>query len=168
MSQIYELDKIAITVKSHRLLKVLLKENPKLEEIMRGSTNETEALVGIKNWILELIKDKPDANKYYEKGVESGKSFKSLDWKDIAAIRILDYVDNAGHEFMDLNLRGQLAISNPIKLLWLGANKGTGGAKPDFFEDMIHLFRQLEGKELKKDYTREQLETWMNRFPSGL
>ncbi len=168
MSQIYELDKIAITVKSHRLLKVLLKENPKLEEIMRGSTNETEALVGIKNWILELIKDKPDANKYYEKGVESGKSFKSLDWKDIAAIRILDYVDNAGREFMDLNLRGQLAISNPIKLLWLGANKGTGGAKPDFFEDMIHLFRQLEGKELKKDYTREQLETWMNRFPSGL
>ena len=168
MSQIYELDKIAITVKSHRLLKVLLKENPKLEEIMRGSTNETEALVGIKNWILELIKDKPEANKYYEKGVQSGKSFKSLDWKDIAAIRILDYVDNAGREFMDLNLRGQLAISNPIKLLWLGANKGTGGAKPDFFEDMIHLFRQLEGKELKKDYTREQLETWMNRFPSGL
>jgi lysine 2,3-aminomutase len=168
MSQIYELDKIAITVKSHRLLKVLLKENPKLEEIMRGSKNETEALVGIKNWILELIKDKPDANKYYEKGVESGKSFKSLDWKDIAAIRILDYVDNAGREFVDLNLRGQLAISNPIKLLWLGANKGTGGAKPDFFEDMIHLFRQLEGKELKKDYTRVQLETWMNRFPSGL
>lgn len=168
MSQIYELDKIAITVKSHRLLKVLLKENPKLEEIMRGSTNETEALVGIKNWILELIKDKPDANIYYEKGVESGKSFKSLDWKDIAAIRILDYVDNAGREFMDLNLRGQLAVSNPIKLLWLGVNKGTGGAKPDFFEDMIHLFRQLEGKELKKDYTKEQLETWMNRFPSGL
>ncbi|MCW8961889.1 MAG: hypothetical protein OQK29_10025, partial [Ignavibacteriaceae bacterium] len=61
MSQIYELDKIAITVKSHRLLKVLLKENPKLEEIMRGSKNETEALVGVKHWILDQIKDKPDA-----------------------------------------------------------------------------------------------------------
>ena len=168
MSQIYELDKIAITVKSHRLLKVLLKENPKLEEIMHGSKNETEALVGVKNWILDLIKDKPDAIKYNEKGIESGISFKSLDWSDIAAIRILDYVENAGREFIDLNLRGQLAVSNPIKLLWLGVNKGTGGAKPDFFEDMIHLFRQLMGKETKKEYTREQLKEWMNRFPSGL
>jgi lysine 2,3-aminomutase len=168
MSQIYELDKIAITVKSHRLLKVLLKENPKLEEIMQGSKNETEALVGVKNWILDRIKDKPSAIKYYENGVASGISFRSLDWSDIAAIRILDYVDNAGREFIDLNLRGQLAVSNPVKLLWLGVNKGTGGAKPDFFEDMIHLFRQLEGKEVKKDYTREKLNEWMNRFPSGL
>ena len=168
MSQIYELDKIAITVKSHRLLKVLLKENPKLEEIMQGSKNETEALVGVKNWTLELIKDKSKAIQYYEKGVISGISFKSLDWSDIAAIRILDYVNNAGREFIDLNLRGQLAVSNPIKLLWLGVNKGTGGAKPDFFEDMIHLFRQLMGKEVKKEYTREKLKEWMDRFPSGL
>jgi len=168
MSQVYELDKIAITVKSHRLLKALLKENPKLEEIMHGSKNETEALVGIKNWILEMIKDKPNALKYYEKGSVSGISFKSLGWSDIAAIRILDYVDNAGREFIDLNLRGQLAVSNPIKLLWLGVNKGTGGAKPDFFEDMIHLFRQLMGKELRKEYSKDQLISWMNRFPSGL
>ncbi|MBS4035621.1 MAG: hypothetical protein KGZ85_14215 [Ignavibacterium sp.] len=168
MSQVYELDKIAITVKSHRVLKELLKENPKLEEIMYGSKNETEALVGVKNWILTLLKERPDAIRYYERGLESGISFKSLKWSDIAAIRILDYVDNAGREFIDLNLRGQLAVSNPIKLLWLGVNKGTGGAKPDFFEDMIHLFRQLMGREDKQEYTKEQLEIWMNRFPSGL
>jgi lysine 2,3-aminomutase len=168
MSQVYELDNIAISVKSHRVLKELLKENPKLEEIMYGSKNETEALVGVKNWILELLKDRPEALSYYKKGIESGISFKSLEWRDIAAIRILDYVDNAGREFIDLNLRGQLAVSNPIKLLWLGVNKGTGGAKPDFFEDMIHLFRQLMTKELKQEYTNEQLEIWMNRFPSGL
>jgi lysine 2,3-aminomutase len=168
MSQVYELDKIAITVKSHRVLKELLKENPKLEEIMYGSKNETEALVGVKNWILSLLKDRPDAISYYKNGVGSGISFQSLEWSDIAAIRILDYVDNAGREFIDLNLRGQLAISNPIKLLWLGVNKGTGGAKPDFFEDMIHLFRQLMGKELKDDFSKERLELWMNRFPSGL
>jgi lysine 2,3-aminomutase len=168
MSQVSELDKIAITVKSHRVLKELLKENPKLEEIMYGSKNETEALVGVKNWILSLLKDRPDALSYYEKGVESGISFKSLEWSDIAAIRILDYVDNAGREFIDLNLRGQIAVSNPIKLLWLGVNKGTGGAKPDFFEDMIHLFRQLMGKELKEQFNKEQLELWMNRFPSGM
>jgi lysine 2,3-aminomutase len=168
MSQLYELDKIAITVKSHRVLKALLKENPKLEEIMFEAKNETEALIGVKQWVFGLLKERPDAIKYYEKGINSGLSFKSLLWSDLAAIRILDYVDNAGREFVDLNLRGQLAVSNPIKLIWLGVNKGTGGAKPDFFEDMIHLFRQLMGKEQKEDFSKEKLEEWMNRFPSGL
>lgn len=168
MSQVYELDKIAITVKSHRLLKALLKENPKLEEIMHGAKNETEVLIGVKNWMFELLKDRPEAIKYYKEGISSGISFKKLNWSDFAAIRILDYVENAGREFIDLNLRGQLAVSNPIKLLWLGVNKGTGGAKPDYFEDMIHLFRQLMEKELKEDYSKAKLEEWMNRFPSGL
>ena len=53
MENIVKLDKIAINVKSHHLLKELLKENPILEEIMRNARNETEALVGVKNWILD-------------------------------------------------------------------------------------------------------------------
>ena len=35
MTEIEVLDRIAIDVKSHRLLKQFLKENPHLEEIMR-------------------------------------------------------------------------------------------------------------------------------------
>lgn len=50
-SKIHQLDQIAITVKSHKLLKQLLKENPILEEIMRNARNSTEALVGVKNWV---------------------------------------------------------------------------------------------------------------------
>ena len=45
------LDRIAITVKSHKLLRILLKENPDFDEIMRHSRNETEALVGVREWI---------------------------------------------------------------------------------------------------------------------
>ncbi len=108
MSYLYELDKIAISVKSHRLLKQLLKENPKLEEIMFGAKNETEALIGVKNWVLKILKDNTAAIKYYENGISSGVSFKQLNWADIAVIRILDYVDNAGREFIDLNLRGEI------------------------------------------------------------
>ncbi|MBT8319488.1 MAG: hypothetical protein KJP01_05095, partial [Gramella sp.] len=162
------MDKIAISVKSHRLLKQLLNENPKLEEIMFGAKNETEALIGVKNWVLEIIKDNTAAISYYENGISSSVSFKQLNWSDIAVIRILDYVDNAGREFIDLNLRGELAISNPIKLIWLAVNKGTGGAKPDFFEDMVHLFRQLMGKDERHTNSKEILNQWMNRFPSGL
>jgi len=168
MSHPYDLDKIAISVKSHHLLKKLLQENLKLEEIMFRAKNEMEAIIGVKNWVLDVLGDSPKALEYYRKGPQSGISFKSLKWSEISAIRILDYVDNAGREFEDLNLRGELALSNPIKLIWLAVNKGTGGAKPDFFEDMLHLFRQLTGKDERQIHTKEQLSRWMSRFPSGL
>lgn len=168
MYDVYELDKIAITVKSRKLLKQLLKENSELEEIMINAQNETEALIGVKNWVLQLLSQSPEAKKYFEEGSGNGISFNSLKWRDFAAIRILDYIDNAGREFMDLNLRGKLAVSNPIKLIWLAANRGTGGAKPFFFEDMLHLFRQLKGEDERLKPDKAKVMEWMDRFPSGL
>jgi lysine 2,3-aminomutase len=168
MTEVHELDKIAISVKSRKLLTRLLKENPTLEEIMVHSDNETEALVGVKKWVMDILSENPEAKKYYEEGSGSGISFKSLKWSDYAAIRILDYIDNAGKEFIDLNLRGELAVSNPIQLIWLGANRGTGGAKPAFFEDMLHLFRQLMGKDESKIPDKKDVLDWMERYPSGL
>lgn len=167
-SHVYELDKIAISVKSHKLLKQLLKENPKLEEIMIGAKNETEALEGVKDWIEEKLNNSKSALKYYKKGPSCGISFSSLNWSDIAAIRLLDYIDNADREFVDLNLRGLLAVSNPIRLIWLAVHRGTGGAKPYFFEDMLHLFRQLLGKDERKQLPQEKLFKWMKKYPSGL
>jgi len=43
MTENEKLDRIAISVRSHRLLRVLLRENPMLETIMRESKNEVEA-----------------------------------------------------------------------------------------------------------------------------
>ncbi len=63
----HELDQIAISVKSHMLLKQLLKENPNLEEIMRNARNETEALVGVRNWVSEELIKNTDAYKFKEK-----------------------------------------------------------------------------------------------------
>jgi lysine 2,3-aminomutase len=147
-SRANDLDAIAISVKSHKLLKQLLGENPELEEIMRNSENEVEALLGVKNWITSFLQDSPEVASFLENG--KGKAFESLKWRDYAIVRLLDYVDSAGREVEDLNLRGELAISNPIKMVWLAVKKGTGGAKPYFFEDMLHLFRQLSGKEERK------------------
>lgn len=168
MTLIEELDRIAINVKSHRLLKTLLSENPKLEEIMRKAKNETETLVGVRNWVLEELRESPDTLTFYESERTDRESFEALKWSDYAAIRILEYIDNAGREFVDLNLRGQLAVSNPIKLIWLAVNKGTGGAKPAFFEDMVQLFRQFSGKSTSRVPSRQEVGTWMARYPSGL
>lgn len=162
------LDKIAISVRSHRLLGQLMRENRELEEIMRNAKNETEALVGVRNWVLGILASNPAAESYYRAETSGREAFEALTWRDYAAIRILDYVDNAGREFVDLNLRGDPAVSNPIKLIWLAVNHGTGGAKPYFFEDMLHLFRQLAGVETREPPSRAQVEQWMERFPSGL
>jgi lysine 2,3-aminomutase len=165
---VHELDQIAISVKSHMLLRKLLKENPILDEIMRNARNETEALVGTRNWILEELKKHNDAYQFYKRTAIGREAFEKLEWKDFAAIRILDYIDNAGREFDDLNLHGEKAISNPIALIWLAVNFGTGGAKPFFFEDMLQLFRQFTGNLERKSPDKEQVEQWMDRWSSGL
>jgi len=164
----HKLDQIAITVRSHRLLDRLLNENPTLKEIMQNARNETEALVGVRNWVKGELKRNPDAYAYYKREVQGREAFDKLRWKDYAAIRILDYVDNAGREFVDQNLRGELAISNPIHLIWLGTNFGTGGAKPSFFEDMLKVFRQFSGQLEREVPSREKVEEWMGRWCTGM
>jgi len=168
MKEIEKLDKIAISVRSHKLLKELLNENPRLEEIMRNAKNETEALVGVQNWIMGYLKTKPEAYKFFVNKQTGRETFEKLNWQDYAAIRVLDYIENAGREFPDLNLRGEIAVSNPIKLIWLGVNFGTGGAKPYFFKDMLQLFRQFSGKATREIPSREKILGWMERYPSGL
>ena len=88
-----------------------------------------EALHGLREWVLDELASRPEALRYYRREETGRETFEALGWSDYAAIRILDYVDNAGREFFDLNLRGRLAVSNPIRLLWLAVNHGTGGGE---------------------------------------
>ncbi|MBT8353262.1 MAG: hypothetical protein KJO60_01995 [Desulfofustis sp.] len=162
-----DLDRVAISVKSHRLLHQLLSENQKLEKIMRYAKTEIEALIGIRTWVLERLADNQQALAYY-RGELAENPYDVLSWKDVAAIRLLDYIDHAGMTYRDQNLRGVTAINNPVKMIWLAVNHGTGGARPPFFEDMIHLFRQFEGVDTHELPDHRSVENWMARFPSGL
>ncbi len=168
MTENEKLDRIAISVRSHRLLRVLLRENPMLETIMRESKNEIEAQLGVKNWIHSEHGSRKDAFRFQTDMVTRLENFEKLSWNDYAIIRILDYIDHAGIEYPDRNLRGEIAVSNPIRLIWLAVIKGTGGAKPEFFIDMIELFRQLRGESNQVVPDRDTVERWMDRYPSGL
>ncbi len=86
----------------------------------------------------------------------------------LCIIRILDYIDHAGIEYPDPNLRGEIAVSNPIRFIWLAVIKGTGGSKPEFFIDMIQLFRQLRGESNQVIPERDTVEKWMEMYPSGV
>lgn len=133
---------------------------------MQNAHNKIEALVGVKNWVMDILKKSPEALKYYQNKAEGRKTFEALTWRDYAAIRLLDYIDNAGREFKDLNLRGEVVVSNPIKLIWLAVTYGTGGAKPCFFEDMLQLFRQLSGAKELKLPDKKKIASWMKLYPS--
>ncbi len=168
MKEIEILDRIAISVKSHKLLRILLKENPMLDEIMRNSNNETEAQVGVREWIKKEFSGHKEAFRFFNAEKTVREQFEKLEWQDYAIIRLLDYIEHAGKEYPDLNLRGEIAVSNPIRLIWLAVHRGTGGAKPDFFKDMIQLFRQLRGESQPCNPDRETVLEWMERYPSGL
>jgi len=162
----HELDLIAINVHSHRILDQLLNENSRLAEIMHKARNETEALIGVREWVESEAS--PQALEFYKSEHTGMKLFESLEWRDYATIRLLDYIDHADMEFVDLNLRGQLAISNPVRMIWLAVTHGTGGARPDFFQDMLMLLQQFSGKYEQKRPDKSEVLKWMERFPSGL
>jgi lysine 2,3-aminomutase len=166
MTENEKLDRIAISVRSHRLLRVLLRENPMLETIMRESKNEIEAQIGVKNWIHSEYSSRKDAFRFQTDRVTRRENFEKLSWNDYAIIRILDYIEHAGIEYPDPNLRGEIAVSNPIRFIWLAVIKGTGGAKPEFFIDMIQLFRQLRGESMQVVPDRIRLRNgWIITLP---
>lgn len=170
MTEIEKLEKIKINAESHRLLLQLMDENPELKKIILNSETVDDVTEPIKKWATDILKSHPVAMKYYRNGVNGNgrKDFDKLTWQDFAAIRILDYIDNAGEEYKDLNLHGDISVSNPFKLTWLAFHYGKGGAKSYFFHDMIHLFRQFSEKETRELPTQEKIQEWMDRHPSGL
>ncbi len=163
-----KLDKIAINVHARRILHKILSENPVLKDILTKSQNETEAREAIREWILPKLRKNPAAEQFYKNKEHHHDHFLNLKWEDMAAIRILDYIDHAGEAYPDQNIHGEMAVSNPVKMLWLATNFGIGGAKPDFFKDMLQLFRQLNGKVRQNIPKKEKVQLWMNQYPSGL
>jgi lysine 2,3-aminomutase len=156
-----------ISATSRKLLRRLFRENPRLERIFNVSVKAGEARKLIREWAEEVIEDNQAAKIYYSKA-SSGDEFYQLRWKDIAAIRILDYIDNSGREFINPLRGGEKMLNDPFLLLWLGAKKGTGGSKPLFFEDMIQLFRQLTGQLPQSLPDRATVQKWMQRWNHGL
>jgi lysine 2,3-aminomutase len=168
MLTLKELAKINIDKKSHGLLQQLFNENPRLKEILEASNNTDDFLKAVKNWVLKYLENHAVAADYYQKEKTGRDDLEQLAWPDLAAIRLLDYVDSAGKQIEDLNRRGEIIELNPLGILWLAAKKGTGGGKPDFFTDMIHLLRQFSGAAKPTLPTAETVVEWMKRYPDGL
>ncbi len=121
----------------------------------------------IRRHALEVLDENPDAMAYYRHEKKGRSYYEHLRWCDLAAIRILDYLDHAGLELEDPNRHGRQIISEPLKVLWKGLY-GDQPLHPDFVEDFYQLFRQLQQKERMPRPSRRQVMEWMERHPSGL
>ncbi len=161
-------EKVQISHKSQIKLNQILDENPKLKEILLNSKTEDEVNNSISIWAETELKKNELAYKYYKKEISGRKVFEKIKWQEVAAIRILDYIDHTNKVYSDLNVRGHKRTNTPFKILWLAANNGIGGGKYYFFVDMLELFRQFTGRKKYKTPSREHVKNWMDRHPSGL
>ena len=168
MSKKNSFESVKIDPRSQRLVNLFLSENPEVEKIFTEADDEREVYAGLRKWILDQVDDDSIALSYYSGDVTGRKAYKQLNWSEFAAIRILDYIDHEGMEYVDPNLRGERYYNHPFRILWLAVRYGKGGARPAFFEDMLHLFRQANGKSQRNIPDDQKVREWMDRHPSGL
>ncbi|MGM0431122.1 MAG: KamA family radical SAM protein [Spirochaetota bacterium] len=144
-------------------------ENPIIAGILRNRELSLEAQIEqIRTSILQSLREHPKAYAYYT-GKESGeKAFFCLSWRDFSFIRMLDYLEHEGEAFSDANLRGAHVVSSPIATLKRALVDRICDAHEDFYLDLLHLFRQLNGIDRPELPSRQQALDWMARHPSGL
>ena len=161
-------ESVKIDPKSEKILAQLLEENPEVHKILTESAGEKEVYANLRKWILDQIDEDSFALKYYSNEISGRDAFRKLKWKELGAIRILDYIDHEGMEYDDPNLRGERYYNYPIRILWLAVAQGIGGGRPPFFRDMLHLLRQINGKSHREFPDQQRILEWMDRHPSGL
>jgi len=163
----YKLD-IALSLRSRRVLHKIMEENPWFSNILRNSDTYQEAEEEISHYCMSLLKKSPEAIKYYNGEVSGRKAYKRLRWKDLGLIRMLDYITHSGLQLEDPNQGGKIITNQPIKLIWEAVHNKRGGARYAFFQDMMHLLRQISGKLENVRPTREKVEKWMDSYLCGL
>ncbi len=170
MNLLEKIEKINIPPKSVILLEQLMKENPDLEKIITNSESAKAANKALYDWVYGWLNGKghEDAMKYYDYELRGREAYEALSWREVGAIRLLDYIRNSGREFENLNKKIPRSVSDPIRLIWLAYHSGKGGAKPEFFYDTIHLFRQFTGSERREKPKRQKVMQWMSKHYSGL
>ena len=161
------LDRVAILPRAHKYLNKLLKENPRLENILSNSKTVEDVSKQLQLWALEIINKNPEAKRIIKHGT-NGHILDRISWQEVGAIRLYDYCEYADRQFVDPNIKyNNTTINNPIRLLWLAVKEGKGGAKYYFFLDWLYLMRQINGTLCNEKITRGQVQKWMNNHPSG-
>lgn len=154
--------------KLQALLDLLLVENEFLEASIKESGNENEFKDKLHDWIMVYINTRPHLLNCCETGSLDHGDFDDLNWKDVAALRIFDYLKHAGIKVQDPSISKKEVISDPFGQLYNAIKNDIREFKVDFVVDMLMLFRQFSGKLKKSVPSRDKVIEWIDRNPSGL
>ena len=121
----------------------------------------------IRSHALSVLQENTDALAYYRHEKKGRICYEQLRWCDLAAIRLLDYADHSGMVIEDPNRQREKIISDPLYVLWKGLYK-RHPLHPDFIEDFHQLFRQLQVRKRMPRPSKQTVQAWMERHPSGL
>ncbi len=158
-------DKQALTIRSLKIVKKLIDENPEIREVISQSNSYEEALNLLKSKLNFYLEANPNAKKFI-----TNKEHKSTEytWTDMAIIRLLNYIKYEGTTFKDPNRKNIEIKSTPIRNLYNAVKYGKGDCTKDFFLDMLFLFRQINGQLKQKLPSEQKVKSWMSHYPSGL
>jgi len=143
-------------------------ENPEITRIFSHSETLDQLKSRLRKFVFDYLDNRPSAKQYYQDIGRGRVLFDKLSWKDMAAIRLLDYIDHEGKTYEDLNLRGKNVTTSPLEWTWKAIRFDQIVAGPAFFRDMLHLFRQYNGISRREIPSKEKIQEWMDRHPSGL
>jgi len=150
------------------LIELLLTENKFLRESIEHAHSDKEFKKDIRSWVMDYVKTRPHLLNCCDKGDVSRDDFKKLNWKDVSALRFIDYLDHAGIVVQDPSISKKEVISDPFGQLFDAVKHGEIVFRLDFIMDMIMLFRQFTGKLRKSVPNKEKIIEWIDRHPSGL
>lgn len=161
-----------MNIKSSQIQQIItsiVDENQDYAEILKNQyLTIEEAINQIRDLVLSQLREHPKAYAYY-RGDETGeRAFFKLSWRDLALIRVLDYLDNEGATFPDPNKQGETVVSRPFYLLREAIIGHVTPGTEDLLYDLLHLLRQLNGIERPKLPTKQEVLSWMDRHPTGL
>ncbi len=150
------------------LVQQFLKENPDIHKLIDQSANTQEFLNQLRKTINACLNKRPEAVDFYRFNTHGVEALNNLRWQDYAAIRILDYLDNEGESYKDLNLRGKKVTNAVFSSLWEVVKEKESKPHPHFMLDLIYLFRQFNGTSKRDIPAKRKVLQWMDKHPSGL
>ncbi len=82
--------------KLQALLDLLLSENTFLSKSLAKAETVADFKEDIRAWLMIYVLERPHLKKCCESGEVKRNDFDELNWKDVSALRIKDYLDHAG------------------------------------------------------------------------
>jgi len=154
--------------KLQALLNLLLSENRQLKKLIDRSDSPEAFKDAVRKWIMPYISERPHLLRCCTSGETPPKDFDQLRWKDVAVLRIHDYLEHAGIRVQDPSISKKEVVSDPFGQLFAGIKYQKIDLRADFVLDMIMLFRQYNGSLKKSVPSKKKVLEWIDRHPSGI